>query len=123
MAAIVCDNLDIPSKTIKTNIPRSLTDFNVVISVLSLFVMIVKVIMFIMHIFWPIIGVIVHGIMTVLWAYSLYAQSAPDNSDPRFPKLGAPWYIARGCSVVQDKKLYGYCQQAQASLAVTAVML
>ena len=79
--------------------------------------------MFIMHIFWPILGFLVHGALTALWAYSVYMQTAPDNSDPRFPKLSAPWYISKGCSALFNKSLDGYCKQAQASLGVSVVML
>ncbi|KAL9061541.1 MAG: hypothetical protein Q9162_000073 [Coniocarpon cinnabarinum] len=100
-----------------------ITDFNVVISVLSMFLLLCKGVMFIMHIFWPILGFVVHGILVALWGYSVYAQTKPDNSDPRFPKLSSPWYISKGCSAVHDQSVVNYCKQAQAALGVSVVML
>lgn len=88
-----------------------------------MFILLVKVVMFIMHIFWPIIGVATHGLLVGLWAWSVYAQTYPDNTNPQAQKLSAPWYIAKGCGMVTDHQLYGYCQQAQASLAVAVIML
>lgn len=88
-----------------------------------MFFLLCKGVMFIMHIFWPILGFLVHGLLTALWGYSVYAQSAPDNTDPRFPKLSAPWYISKSCDVVHDPHVVGYCKQAKAALAVSVVML
>ena len=101
----------------------SITDWNVVISVLSMFLLLCKGTMFIMHLFWPIIGVPVHALLTALWGYSVWAQTQPDNSDPRFPHLSAPWYISKSCSVAHDPGLVEYCKQAKAALAVSVVML
>lgn len=101
----------------------SVTDYNVIISVLSMFLLLVKGVMFLMHLFRPVLGVFIHGGLAAVWAYSLYAQTSPDNSDPRFPRLSGPWYIVKGCGVAKDKNLVQYCQQAKAQLAVTVVML
>lgn len=100
----------------------STTDFNVVISVLSMFMLLVKAVMFVMHIFWPIVGILAHGGLVGLWAYSIYAQVAPDHLDPQAPSP-SPWYLRYGCGGLPSDTLTGYCRQAQASLAVTVIML
>lgn len=90
-----------------------------------MFVLLVKAIGFMLRIFWPLFGVLTHAPLVGLWAYSLYAQVAPDTVDPNPARrnYGAPWYITRGCSSVDSHLLHGYCQQAQASLAVTIIMM
>ncbi len=102
---------------------NSITGFNVVISVLAMFIMIVKGIMFIMRLFRPFVSFLVHGLLLGLFAYSVYAQSSPDLSDPQHPQSGAPWYITKSCSVVHRQSNYGYCQQAKASFAVTVILM
>ncbi|KAI9655449.1 MAG: hypothetical protein M1831_004866 [Alyxoria varia] len=99
------------------------TDFNVVISVLSMFILIVKGVLFMMHVFWPVIGFLTHGLLVGLWAYSTFAQTHPDHSDPRYSKLSAPWYIVKSCNEAHSKSNIGYCKQAKASLGVTVIML
>lgn len=102
---------------------QHITDYNVVISVLSMFLMLVKAIMWLMHIFYPIMGVVVHGALVGLWGYSLWAQASPDHSNPEYSSLHAPWYIQKSCSVVHDPANEHYCNQAKGALAVTVVML
>ncbi|PGH01815.1 hypothetical protein GX51_04995 [Blastomyces parvus] len=59
-----------------------LTNFNLVISVLSMFVMLVKTPMFILNVFYPPFSVIVHTALTALYAVSIAYQASPDMADP-----------------------------------------
>ena len=107
---------------VAANDRNSLTDFNVAVSVLSMFVLLVKVIMFVLHIWWPILGTISNAVITALWIVSMYGQMGPDHSDPRYPSNVA-WYISKGCDYATPHGAYGYCRQAQAAYAVTVVMM
>lgn len=111
-------------RPIPTPLPWSqfITNFNVVIAVLSLFILLVKAIMFIAHVFHPLLSVIVHAVLVVLYAVSIHAQTAGDMSDPNHPQKGAPWYITKGCGAPVDPALHGYCQQAKGTLAVTILL-
>lgn len=100
----------------------SMTNFNVVISVLSMFILLVKTTMFVMHIFIPLLSLLVHGLLIALYAVSVRNQSAPDMSDPQHPSPGLPWYLSKGCSGAKPENK-GYCMQARASFAVACVML
>lgn len=105
-----------------TRLLSSLTSYNVVISVLSTFILLVKAIMFILHLWVPLLSFLVHGALAGLWLFSAYGQAAPDMSDPKQPQPGAPWYIAKNCSVARSGSNVGYCRQAKASFAVTVVL-
>jgi hypothetical protein len=50
-----------------------------------MFILLVKVVVFVMHLFLPILSVFVHGLMLALFAVSLRNQSTPDMSDPKNP--------------------------------------
>ncbi|KAL1311158.1 hypothetical protein AAFC00_001360 [Neodothiora populina] len=100
-----------------------ITDFNVVISVLSFFILVTKAIMFVMGTFLPLLSVVTHVAEVVLYIVSSYGQTGPDTSDPKHPQKGGPWYITKSCSVVHTKSNYGYCVQAKASFAVTLVLV
>ena len=124
MATVVCSSTKHIAETwTGANRKNSITDFNVVISVLAMFLLLCKGVLFIMHIFWPVVGFLTHGALVALWGYSVYAQTAPDNSDPRFPKMSAPWYITKSCSVAHDPKNIEYCKQGKAALAISVLML
>jgi hypothetical protein len=105
-----------------TNNQSRLTDFNVAVSVLSMFVLLVKSSMFILHIWYPILSTLANLPIVVLWAVSVYGQMGPDHSDPKHPSNIA-WYITRSCSYARPSGNYGYCMQAKGSFAVTVVML
>ncbi|KAL8823941.1 MAG: hypothetical protein Q9191_005425 [Dirinaria sp. TL-2023a] len=111
-------------RPISTPLPWSswITKFNVVIAVLSLFLLLVKGIMFITHVFYPLLSVLVHALLVALYAVSIHAQTASDMSDPEHPQHGAPWYITRGCGAPVSEALVGYCKQAKAVLAVTVLL-
>ncbi|KAL8946407.1 MAG: hypothetical protein Q9222_007192, partial [Ikaeria aurantiellina] len=97
----------------RLNAFNSITDFNVVIAVLALFLLLCKGIMYICHIFYPLISTPIHAALIALFAVSIHAQAAPDMSDPDHPQPGAPWYITKSCGAPVKPSLKGYCQQAK----------
>ncbi|KAL8989301.1 MAG: hypothetical protein Q9177_001785 [Variospora cf. flavescens] len=111
-------------RPISTPLPWSqfVTSFNVIISVVALFLLLVKGIMYICHIFHPLLSAIIHAALVALFAVSIHAQAASDMSDPDQPQPGPPWYITRGCGAPVRPSLRGYCQQAKASFAVTIML-
>ncbi|EGC41338.1 conserved hypothetical protein [Histoplasma capsulatum var. duboisii H88] len=100
-----------------------LTNFNLTISVLSLFLMLVKAPMFILNVFYPPLSVLVHIGLTIIYAISIAYQASPDMSDPERPQPGAPWYLTKNCNVAKSRSNVGYCRQAKASFACTVLML
>lgn len=101
----------------------SITNFNLVISVFSMFLMLVKTAMYMLHVFPPLLSVLCHAALVALYAVSTVYQAGSDMSDPKRPQPGPPWYISKPCSVAHDQKLVGYCQQAKASFACTIAIL
>lgn len=101
----------------------SITSYNVVISVLSMFIMLTKSVMYILHVFPPVLSGVIHAILVALYSVSIAYQAGSDKSDPDHPQSGAPWYITKSCSVTHNKNLVGYCQQAKAAFACTCAML
>nr|OQO28280.1 hypothetical protein B0A51_03899 [Rachicladosporium sp. CCFEE 5018] len=99
-----------------------MTTWNVIISVLSMFILLVKSVMWVMHIFIPLVSLVVHGTLIALYAIAIRNQSAPDLLDPDHPAKGLPWYLSKGCSYATQANK-GYCMQARASFGVTCVML
>jgi len=91
--------------------------------VLALFLLLVKAVLFVTGLFPPLAGLLLHAVLTGLFAYSIHAQTASDLSDYRRLQRGAPWYLAHGCGVVHDDELVGYCMQAKAAFGVTVVLL
>jgi hypothetical protein len=87
-----------------------------------MFVLLVKSAMFILHIWYPILGTLANLPIVVLWAVSMYGQMGPDHSDPKHPSNIA-WYLTKSCSYARQSGNYGYCLQAKGSFAVTVVML
>jgi len=71
----------------------------------------------------PLLSVLTHITLVVLYAYSTYGQSASDMTDPNHSQKGAPWYITKSCSVVHTQSNYTYCQQAKACFATTICLL
>ncbi|KAI9892703.1 MAG: hypothetical protein M1814_001123 [Vezdaea aestivalis] len=99
------------------------TNFNVIVSVLSMFVLLIKGVMWVMHLWMPLISLIMHSIITALWAFSVYAQASPDYSDPKHPSK-LPWYLTKSCSVAKNPaRVYHGCTLAKGTFAVTVIML
>ena len=101
----------------------STTNYNVVISVLSVFILLCKGIMFITSVFYPLLSLVVHAALAALYAVSIHNQAGPDTSDPAHSQPGAPWYITKSCGPPVSSDLIGYCKQAKAAFAVTVIML
>lgn len=104
--------------------PNRLTNFNVAISVLSLFVLVAKLIGFIMRVWTPIVGVIFSTAMTALYTVSVYGQMGPDYYDPLRPSPIA-WYIRYGCWPAEGfpNDAVRSCQLAKGTFAVTVIQL
>jgi hypothetical protein len=100
-----------------------MTNYNLVIGVVSTFLLIVKFPVHCMHLFFPPIGAFVHGAIMVLYIVSVRFQGGSDMSDPKHPQPGRPWYITKSCSVAAHKSNVGYCEQAKALFAVSIVMM
>jgi hypothetical protein len=100
---------------------ESLTDYNVAISVLSMFILLVKIVMFILHIWYPLLGTITNAAITAMWIASMYGQMGPDHSDPRYPSNVA-WYINKSCSYAVASGNHHYCIMAKGTFATTVLM-
>lgn len=100
----------------------SLTDFNVAISIIALFFLLAKLILFIMRGWYPIVAVSVNLVLTTLYAVSVFGQVGPDYADSRYPSPAA-WYFRYGCDLARPHGMYRPCQIAQGSLGVTLYML
>jgi hypothetical protein len=99
-----------------------MTTFNTVISVLSLFVLLVKTAMYTMHFFFPALSAVVHAILVALYANALYNQTAGDYLDTEHVAR-RPWYLTQSCKTYASPGNLGFCYQARASVYVTAVMV
>ena len=93
------------------------------IGVVCMFFYLIKFTLWLLHVFYPILSLVLHVALTALWAASVYIQTAPDTVDPEHQSKGAPWYITKNCNVVSDKRIQGYCMQAKSAFAVSVVML
>lgn len=102
----------------------SLTDYNVGISVLSLFILLAKLIGFIMRVWTPIMGVFFSLAMSVMYTVSVYGQMGPDYYDPEHPSPMA-WYIRYGCwpAVNFPNSAVSSCHMAVGTFAVTVYQL
>jgi hypothetical protein len=100
-----------------------MTNYNLVIGVLSVFLLIVKFPVHSMHLFFPPIGAFIQGSIMVLYIVSARFQASSDMSDPKHPQSGPPWYITKSCSVAAHKSNIGYCEQAKSLFAVTIVIM
>lgn len=87
-----------------------------------MFILLVKAVLFIMHLFLPLLSLFVSGLMLALYAVSLRNQSAPDMSDPDNPSPGLPWYLSKGCQYATQANK-GYCMQARGAFGVTCAMV
>ena len=101
---------------------RRLTNFNVAISIVSLFFLLAKLIAFIMKVYYPVLAIFVNTALAALYTVSVYGQIGPDYADSRYPAPAA-WYFRKGCDLAKPYGKYKSCQIAQASLGVTLLML
>ncbi|CAG8932548.1 unnamed protein product [Penicillium salamii] len=100
-----------------------ITNYNLVLGVLSTFFLITKLPVHWMHLFYPPVAVGVHGSLIILYLVSAIYQGGSDTSDPRHLQSGAPWYITKSCSVAYRKSNIPYCMQAKALFAVTIILI
>ncbi|CAK7228220.1 hypothetical protein SBRCBS47491_006828 [Sporothrix bragantina] len=112
----------VPLPTVPFVWSQALTDLNVAISVLSLFVLLAKMIALIMHVFYPIFGLIMSIAMVGLYTASVYGQCGPDYADKRYPSP-VPWYISKSCQYAAANNAVGDCMMAKGSFAATVLML
>ncbi|KAG5961847.1 hypothetical protein E4U58_004096 [Claviceps cyperi] len=101
---------------------HTLTDFNVAISILSLFFLLAKLVSFLMKLWVPLLATVVNCAMVALYIVSTYGQIGPDYADVRYPAPAA-WYFRQGCDLARRYGKYRTCQIAQASLFITLYML
>jgi len=103
---------------------QALTNYNVGIAVFCTFMLLTKVTLFILHLWFPLMGTIVNTIIVVLWSVSAYGQAGPDHSDPTLPSNMA-WYISKSCSFAKAENYdwVHYCDQAKGLFAVTIFMI
>ncbi|KAJ4337537.1 hypothetical protein N0V95_008299 [Ascochyta clinopodiicola] len=99
------------------------TQYHLVIGVVCMFFYLIKVTMWLLHVFLPIFSILLHIPLLAIWAYGIHIQTSPDTIDPARRNTGAPWYITKNCNIVDDKQIRSYCQQAKSSFAVSCIML
>jgi len=101
---------------------KTLTSFNVAISVISLFFLLTKLIAFIMRLWYPVASLVFNAALIALYAVSTYGQIGPDHADPRYPAYAA-WYFRFGCDLAKPYGKLQECQIAQGSLAIVLYLL
>ncbi|KAK3329063.1 hypothetical protein B0H66DRAFT_12327 [Apodospora peruviana] len=111
-----------PLPTIPLVWSQTLTNFNVAISIVSLFTLLGKMITTIMKVYYPIFGLIINFGLTGLYAVSVYGQAGPDYADPRYPSPVA-WYIRMSCDIARPYKAEKNCQMSKAAFAMTVVFM
>ncbi|KAI1137098.1 hypothetical protein F5Y05DRAFT_78471 [Hypoxylon sp. FL0543] len=111
-----------PQPTLPFVWSQTLTNFNVAISVLSLFLLLTKLIAFIMHVWFPIIALIINFSLTALYVASIVGQAGPDHLDPAHPSSVA-WYIAKPCTVAANQSVQSSCRLAKGAFAAACIML
>ncbi|KZM20505.1 uncharacterized protein EKO05_0004538 [Ascochyta rabiei] len=99
------------------------TQYHLVIGVVCMFFYLIKVTMWLLHVFLPIFSILLHIPLLAIWAYGIHIQTSPDTIDPARRNNGAPWYITKNCNIVDDKQIQKYCMQAKSSFAVSCIML
>ncbi|KAI9831130.1 MAG: hypothetical protein M1819_005218 [Sarea resinae] len=99
------------------------TTYNMVLPVVSMFVMLTKPVLFFCGALPPILSFVVHAVLIALYAVALRNQAGSDMSDPAHPQPGAPWYLTKSCKVAAHHTNIHYCQQAKAGFAVCVVMI
>ncbi|KAI1105716.1 hypothetical protein F4804DRAFT_303317 [Jackrogersella minutella] len=101
---------------------QTITNFNVAISVLSLFLLLTKLIAFIMHVWFPIIAMVINVSLIALYATSIAGQAGPDYLDPSHPSRIA-WYVAKPCTVAANQSVQSNCRLAKGAFAASCIML
>ncbi|KAL2756574.1 hypothetical protein ACRALDRAFT_1069365 [Sodiomyces alcalophilus JCM 7366] len=112
-----------PLPTIPMVWSQFITDFNVAITIVSLFTLLVKMVAFIMHVLYPLFATLIHVGLVAIWTVSVYGQMGPDHADPLYPSPVA-WYLRRSCDAAGGRyNAVRSCHLARASFAVSVLML
>jgi hypothetical protein len=98
------------------------TDFNVAISVISLFFLLGKLTAFIMRCWYPIFATFINCSLVALYAVCTYGTIGPDYADSRYPAPAA-WYYRFGCDIARPYGKYKSCMIAKYSLVPAVYML
>lgn len=85
--------------------------------------LIVKLPLHALHLFFPPIAAATHGALLALYIVAARYQAGSDTSDPQHPQPGPPWYITKSCSVAAHKSNLGYCMQAKSLFAITVIVM
>lgn len=84
--------------------------------------MIIKLVTFIMNVWFPIVCSTFYLALSAMYAASVYGQAGPDHLDPDFPSNVA-WYIAKSCTVAGNRSVQSSCRMAKGTFAATVFML
>ncbi|OJJ82095.1 uncharacterized protein ASPGLDRAFT_49496 [Aspergillus glaucus CBS 516.65] len=98
-------------------------DYNLALGVLSTFFLITKVPLHFLRLFYPPVSAFVHAGLFAVYIASASFQAGSDMSDPKHPQKGAPWHIAKSCSVAAHPNNIEYCKQAKAMFAMTIIVI
>ena len=90
------------------NLMDSITNFNLIVGVLSAFILLGKLFLHILRIFVPPLSAILHAVLFSLFVVSTRYQAGSDMSDSRHPQPGPPWYITKNCNVAYSASNIGY---------------
>jgi hypothetical protein len=100
----------------------SITYYNMIVSIITMFILLVKVVLFIMHFWIPLLSLIVNILVVALWCVAIYGQAGPDHSDPEHPSNVA-WYITQSCELAASSGNKHNCVMAKASFAASIIMV
>ncbi|OKL60126.1 hypothetical protein UA08_04815 [Talaromyces atroroseus] len=100
-----------------------LYNYDLVIGVLSTFLLLVKLPVHVLRFFYPPVGAFVNGACFILYIAAACFQAGSDTSDPHHLQKGAPWYITKSCSVAYYPSNVGYCEQAKALFGFTIMVI
>lgn len=92
------------------------------ISIIILFFLLAKMIIYIMKWYLPIVGVFCASCLVALLTVSVYGQMGPDYLDPRYPSPIA-WYIRYSCQPAEKLNQVRACQVAKGTFAATVYLL
>ncbi|KAL4811265.1 hypothetical protein BDV18DRAFT_155872 [Aspergillus unguis] len=99
------------------------TNWNLVISILSVFILITKFPLHILNILYPCAHAVVQIGLIIIYCISAAWQAGKDTTDPKHPQNGAPWYITKNCNVAHESSNVTYCHQAKALFAFTILII
>jgi hypothetical protein len=94
----------------------------VAISVVNLFILLVRMISLIMKCCFPLVALFVNVGQVAIWATSLAGQLGPDYADPDRPSP-IPWYISKGCRYARPWGMESTCAMVKGTVAITVLML